>query len=1041
MKHLISTYLKAIAETTIQGDAREESYYAPLASLFEQIPLEKGKSIKVTTLPKKTDAGNPDFRVWDGKHNIVGYIEAKTPGTNLDVIETSNQLQRYLDTFPNLILTDFYEFRLYRNGQEVERVSIGRPFIARKIKTTPPLENVEAFSALLERFFAFTLPKVYTAEELAIELAKRTRFLRDQVVAEELKEEEQGGGDISGFFTAFKKYLISGLTSEQFADLYSQTITYGLFAARTRANGDFNRRLAFDYIPQSIGILRDVFKFISLGNLSSQMEVIVDDIAAVLNAADINSILNQYYKEGRGEDPIVHFYETFLNQYDPQTRERRGVYDTPEPVVKYIVRSVHHLLKTRFDLRDGLADPAVTVLDPASGTLTFPVEAIKLAVNEYVGKYGEGGKQQFIREQILKNFYAFELMMAPYAIGHMKISFLLESLGCPLGNDDRFQLYLTNTLEMEEIAQIDIPGISSLSEESRLAGRIKKQEPILVIMGNPPYSGISANKNAWTEKLLKEDLDGAQSYYKVDGKPLGEKNPKWLQDDYVKFLRFAQWKIHKAGQGIVAMITNHSYLDNPTFRGMRQSLMKTFDEIYILDLHGNSLKKETAPDGGKDENVFDIRQGVAIALFVKNRKTKETQIYHGDLYGTRDEKYKWLNQNDFTTCVYSKLSLTSPYYFFIQRSVENISHYLEWIKINEIFPVNSVGIVTARDKLTIGWTEQEVWNTVLNFSKYDPEFARQVYDLGKDARDWKVVFAQSDLLERGVDKGRIKPILYRPFDIRYTYYTGKSRGFLCMPRHEVMRHMLEENKGISIVRQVKASANWQHCLITNTITESCYISNHTSEISYIFPLYRFPDKEQTDLFSQLQTEKEPNISPALYNNLETFYLLRPSPEGIQNYIYGIFYSKIYRDTYVEFLNVDFPRVPFTTSYDLFKNMAALGQRLVDLHLLKSSELDHPTVKYQGQGEDHIINKPRYTPEEKRVNINDHYYFEGVEPEVWAYKIGGYQVLQKYLKDRKGRRMDDPRHYIHIATALEKTIEIQKEIDEIYPAVEEEVIKF
>ena len=632
MKQLLSAFLKDISSTTIQGDAREESYYSALAELFEGIPQEKGKKINVTILPKSTEAGNPDFRVWDGAHKIVGYIEAKIPGTNLDHIESSEQLTRYRDTFPNLILTDFYEFRLYRNGDLMDKVSIGRPFIAKKIKTTPPLENIEAFEHIAEMFFSFSLPKVFTAEELAIELAKRTRFLRDQIVREELKQAETGTGDIYGFYNAFKEYLIPSLTPEQFADLYSQTITYGLFAARTRANGEFNRKLAYDYIPHTIGILRDVFRFISWGTPSSQMEVIVDDISEVLNVADIQNILSEYYKEGKGEDPILHFYETFLNQYDPETRERRGVYYTPEPVVKYIVKSVHQLLKSEFGLRDGLADPGVTILDPAAGTLTFPAEAIKLAVQEYVEKYGEGGKKNFIRNQILKNFYALELMMAPYAIGHMKISFLLEALGCPLRDDERFQLYLTNTLEMEEITQINIPGIGSLSEESRLAGKVKKEEPILVIMGNPPYSGISSNKNEWTEKLLKEDLDGAQSYYKVDGKPLGERK-LWLQDDYVKFLRFAQWKIQKAGKGIVAMITNHSYLDNPTFRGMRQSLMNTFDKIYILDLHGNSLKKETTPGGGKDENVFDIRTGVAITFFVKFHKSNKSLIKHKDLFG------------------------------------------------------------------------------------------------------------------------------------------------------------------------------------------------------------------------------------------------------------------------------------------------------------------------------------------------------------------------------------------------------------------------
>jgi len=1041
MKKLLTAYLHSIAETTKQGDAREESYYPALKILFSGFPLEKGRETKVTVLPKATEAGNPDFRVWDGDHFIVGYIEAKTPGTNLDQIETSEQLQRYLQTFPNVILTDFYEFRLYREGLEVDRVTIARQFTAKKLKTTPQLENIQGFQTLAERFFSFKLPLNYTAESLAIELAKRTRFLRDQVVAEELKQAEVKRGDIFGFYEAFQKYLLPNLNPQQFADLYSQTITYGLFAARTRASKDISRKSAIDYIPQTVGILRDVFKYISMEGISEQMEVIVDDIISILNVADISAILDEYYLQGKGEDPIVHFYETFLNQYDPQTRERRGVYYTPEPVVKYIVKSVHSLLKTHFNLPDGLADPTVTLLDPAAGTMTFPAEAIKLAVEEYVQKYGDGGKKEFIRNQILRNFYAFELMMAPYAIGHMKISLLLDSFDYQMGDDERFKLYLTNTLEMDEIQQIAIPGVSSLSEESHLAGQVKKKESILVIMGNPPYSGSSANKNEWTEKLLKEDLDGAQSYYKVDGKPLGERNPKWLQDDYVKFLRFAQWKIQKAGKGIVAMITNHAYLDNPTFRGMRQSLMKTFDEIFILDLHGNSLKRETAPDGGKDENVFDIRQGVAIALFVKDKKLQEHSVLHDDLFGVRETKYKWLTGNDLSTATYEELSLFSPYYFFVRRNTEDISHYLNWKKIGDIFPVNSVGIVTARDKLTIAYSKDEIWNRVLSFSQVDSEIARITYNLGPDTRDWKVALAQEDLKASGLIKEKTHPLLYRPFDIRFTYYTGKSRGFHCMPRQEVMQQMVEENIGLVTVRQVKTGDTWQHCLPASSLTESCLISNRTSEISYTFPLFIHPSKEKPDLFSVLQKEKRANISVDIFLGLEQAYDKKVIAEEICFYIYGVLSSNIFRTTYFEFLKVDFPRIPFTADYEVFQAIAALGQRLIDLHLLNSPELDQPSVKYRGHGDDHGIERPKYNSQEKRVYINTTHFFEDVEPEVWAYQIGGYHVMDKYLKDRKGRRMEDPRHYIRIATALAKTIEIQAEIDKLYPEVEKDVIEF
>jgi len=631
---MLKPYLKKIYEFASQGDAREESYYSILEALLNDYKDSVGrKNNHITTLPKKTEAGNPDFRIWDGKQHIAGYIEAKAPTVqDLDEIEETEQLKRYLHTFPNLILTNFFEFRLYRSGSLIDKVSIARPFVVHKLKTVPPVEKESDFLNLLDKFFSFSFPKVYDAKTLALELAKRTRFLRDEVVAQELKEEEENTtkGIVSGFYEAFKQYLISGLTKEDFADLYSQTITYGLFAARMRSENSFNRKLAYDMIPETIGILRDVFEFVSLGKIPKQMEWIIDDISEVLALTDVKNILHQYFHEGKGKDPIVHFYETFLAEYDPKAREKRGVYYTPEPVVSYIVRSLHEILKENFNRADGFASDTVTVLDPAAGTLTFLAEASKLAVEEFVSKYGEGGKENFVKEHILKNFYAFELMMAPYAVGHLKMSFLLEELGYKLQKDDRFKLYLTNTLEMEELAQTELPGMASLSEESHLAGKVKKETPILVILGNPPYSGHSANVS---EKYIVEMKDGRErrkkiktwignlidDYKFVDGKPLGEKNPKWLQDDYVKFIRFAQWKIEQAGEGVLGFITNHSYLDNPTFRGMRQSLINSFDEIYILDLHGNSLKKEKCPDGSKDENVFDIQQGVAIVLLIKRK--------------------------------------------------------------------------------------------------------------------------------------------------------------------------------------------------------------------------------------------------------------------------------------------------------------------------------------------------------------------------------------------------------------------------------------
>jgi predicted helicase len=1038
-------YLKKIANTTAQGDAREESYYTHFSNFLSAFANDIGKTkTQITTLPKKTEAGNPDFRVWDGRQHIVGYIEAKKPGEKLDVIESKEQLKRYRSTFPNLILTDFYEFRLYRNGELIDKVSIGRPFIAKKLKTFPPIENEAKFITLLEKFFAFSLPKVFSAEHLAIELAKRTGFLRDEVVSKELEEEENKKGEIFGFYQAFKQYLVANLTQKDFADIYSQTITYGMFAARTKAVNGFSRQATYHLIPPTIGILRDVFHFISLGKLPIQMEVIIDDIAEVLQAADVSSILNEYYQKGKGEDPIVHFYETFLNIYDPTTREKRGVYYTPEPVVKYIVRSIHDILKTHFNLKDGLASKEVTLLDPAGGTLTFPAEAIKIAVKEYIDKYGEGGIRTFIYKNILANYYAFELMMAAYTIGHFKISFLLESVGFKMMPYDRFNLYLTNTLDMEDLEQTQIPGLSSLSEESHRAALIKKNEPILVIMGNPPYSGISANINKWTEKLLKENMDGAQSYYEVDGEPLGERK-LWLQDDYVKFLRFAQWKIQKAGQGIVGMITNHSYLDNPTFRGMRQSLMKTFNEIYFLDLHGNALKKETAPDGSKDENVFDIRQGVSIALFIKEKGKKGSKISHSDLFGLRSEKYKWLEKTDFKPRQYKTLKPESPWYFFIPRDTKGIESFNDWKKVNEIFPVNNVGIVTARDHFAIDEEIHPLKNRIRQFRdlKVDDDLMRDGFGL-KDTSTFKLKKFRQELSKVKDWEDYILPILYRPFDKRHIYY---SKWVVERPIYDTMKHIvkIKGNLGLCFMRQYSGNTAYNHAMISDCMVDNRAFFSSKGVIQ-IAPLYVLPNNGNGgngDLFNAPKYDPEPNIAKNIYETLKEHYSSRLKPEQILSYIYAILYSNTYREKYAEFLKIDFPRIPFTSDYSLFQQLAKLGNELTELHLLKHSSLNKPISKFKGKGDNDSIVKPIYSEEEERVYINDDKYFDNITPEIWNYQIGGYQIAKQLLKWRVKKSLDSNSisHYCKIMTVIKITIEMQKEIDAIYYKAEKRVLKF
>ena len=1044
---MLKAYLKRILDVANHGDATEQSFYSTLEGLLQEYAKSIGKhNVHVTTLPKKTEAGNPDFRLWDGKEHLVGYIEAKAPTVdNLDQIETTDQLKRYLHTFPNVILTNFFEFRLYRNGVMTDKALIGRAYIVQKLKMTPPVEKEDEFYKLLEKFFAFSLPKVYDAKALAIELAKRTRFLRDEVVAEQLVEEEKSkSGYILGFYEAFKQYLINDLSKKDFADLYSQTITYGLFAARTRSENTFNRKLAYDKIPQTIGILREIFSFISLGDVPQQMEWTIDDISEVLAVADVNAILRKYFHEGKGKDPIVHFYETFLAEYDPKTRERRGVYYTPEPVVSYIVRSLHAILKEHFKKADGFASGSVTVLDPAAGTLTFLAEASKVAVEEFTSRYGEGKKEGFIKEHILNNFYAFELMMAPYAVGHLKMSFLLEELGYQLKKDDRFKLYLTNTLEMEELPETQLPGMASLSEESHLAGKVKKEKPILVILGNPPYSVSSVNKSDFIEKEMGLYKEGVRD----------EKNIQPLSDDYIKFIRFAHWKIDQAGEGLIGMITNNSYLSGLIHRGMRKELLKSFNEIYILNLHGNSRIGEKSPDGSKDENVFDIMQGVSIVLFIKGKPKKGLgRVFYQDIFGLREKKYEYLDKNDLKLTKWKELSPSDPYYFFVEKDFSLQAEYEKFWSVPEIFNKFSSGVKTHRDNFVVGFTKEEVKQRMRMFTGDLPdELVRQGLDL-KDTRDWRLKIAREAVktLEWG---NYVRHYSYRPFDIRSICYLPDLIDRGC-DRWDLMKNFFNENLGLVTIRSESKYVVFSHVFLTNFVTDIHYSGGQT----YTFPLYLYPDTDRKEtgnpnkkrsfgsammLFEPKAeyTVKKPNLSPQVIEKLTDRYKHAPAPEEIFYYIYAILDSNIYRTKYGEFLKIDFPRIPFTGDYKLFGKMAGYGKKLVDLHLLKTQELNYPAVKYQGKGNDKV-EKVNYDSKEGRIYINDTQYFEGIPEKVWQYQIGGYQVLSKWLKDRKKRvlTLDDTKHYCKVAMSLKKTIEVQKTIDEFYPEVEKETVEF
>ncbi len=591
----LNTYFKSVSKDCAAGISTEHTFRPALKSLIETLD----PAVIATNEPKRIKCGAPDLIVRRGEV-IVGYIEAKDVGTDLDAAEKTDQLKRYRESLSNLVLTDYLEFRWYVDGECRLAAGLGQP-------GKKDHDGTESVIELLTAFLAHTAKNVGTPKELAVKMARLAHMVRNLIINAMQDDSEKSG--LHAQLAAFKENLIPDLQLDSFADMYAQTIAYGLFAAKcnTPENVTFTRLYAAQHLPKTNPFLRKLFQYIAGYDLDDRIAWLVDELAQVLDQADMAAVLDNFGKKTGKEDPVVHFYETFLTAYDPKVREMRGVYYTPEPVVSYIVRSIDYLLKTRFDRPKGLADKNTLILDPATGTATFLYFVIKEIHASFDGQ--EGIWDEYVRDKLLNRIFGFELLMAPYAVAHLKLGLQLENTGYQFGSDQRLGIYLTNTLD-QAVKYSDTLFASWISEEANEAARIKKDEPIMVVLGNPPYSGASANKGEWSKQLVER-------YKTVDGQPLGEKNPKWLQDDYVKFLSFGQQRIEKTGYGILAFITNHGYLDNPTFRGMRQSLMNTFDEIYVLNLHGNSKKKEVSPDGGRDENVFDIQQGVAVCCMVK----------------------------------------------------------------------------------------------------------------------------------------------------------------------------------------------------------------------------------------------------------------------------------------------------------------------------------------------------------------------------------------------------------------------------------------
>ena len=1013
-------YLQDLHRTQTNPDATPElSFFPHLQAFLEDLAAHhfEKTTITFTQEPRRLEQiGRPDFIARDGLLPM-GYIEAEAYGRNLDALTGHAAIQnaRFIENLDNFILTNFVEFRLYTEGQ--------------LRLTASPTDSSENLERLLDRFLSTGPLQIGTPEALAKHLARRTRELQTQIETTLTDKNSQ----IYGMFSAFKELLLATLTPDDFADMYAQTLAYGLFAARcTLPNAtNFSRETATNALPRSNPFLRQLFYQVASPNLEENVTYILDDIATLLRNVSTEMLRTAFSVQTHFEDPVIHFYETFLAEYDPQRRVDRGVYYTPPQVISYIVRSVDSLLKTELNRQDGLADDKTLILDPATGTGGFLL-AVLDHIREYVTThYGTGDWQQYINAQLVKRLFGFELLVAPYTIAHLKLSLFLQAHGWDA--TERLRIYLTNTLEEPVERTQRLPFADFISDEANAAVSVKRDEPLLVILGNPPYQRSSANPSyigrnlTFIGKLIED-------YKQIDGKRLDDRNLKTLQADYVKFIKWAQWRIDKNGEGILGYIVNNSFLDGPMFRGMRKSLLDSFNSIYHLNLRGSSRRTEAIPTDQNDENVFDIQQGVSILLCVKEcDNPTPAKVYYADMWGSREERYRTLSTIAVQSTEWCELQPTSPYYLFVPQATDYSTEYENGWKLTDIFDFHSVGMATGRDKLTIHRTAEDVRETVTDFVSLPVDEIRERYGLPRDTHHWQTHRAQADLRGHPDVEQHITPIRYRPFDTRWTYYTGQS-GFHSRPNYNIMRHLTqEENVALSIC-SIVTSSTWQHVLITDKITEKCYISNRGSESGHIFPLYLYSNPDELEL----ATERSLNLKPEFLKTLsEALGLPQTAPSGLPEgispeeilaYIYAMLSSPTYRERYYEFLKYDFPRIPLPSDIEHFRKLAALGQSLIHWHLLKDVQIP-PRPRFEGEG-DTVVSRVRYEGGNVWINATQH--FTDVPIEVWEYEIGAYQVCKKWLHDRRKSVLShaEVRQYCRILVAVAETLEIMAEIDAV-----------
>lgn len=1066
----IEDYLAKVRAQYESGHATEHSYRPALFDLFQSID----PTLTVINEPKQSEGGMPDF-MFQRDGVPIGWAEAKD--IDKDVIKLKgysvDQRKRYEAAYPNLIYTNGVDFEFIRDGERVHFVSIAEFLMGLQ----PIPEKFDELERQLKLFAEQKPISIKSASKLAEMMAAKAAIIKDEIGLA-LKEDPDFKSGLGGQFKSFKANLLPNLEPDEFADIYAETITYGMFAARFHDDDltTFSRQEAMDDLPASNPFLKGLFEYVAGPALPKRLTYIVDDLVEVMRASDPHSLFRDFGKFTARNDPFIHFYEDFLAAYNPKKRKSRGVWYTPEPVVDFIVRAVDDVLKSEFGLADGLADTSkvtvdwdtgqnhpktgkpvtekrqvhrVQILDPATGTGTFLAKAVQL-ISDRVKARAPGKWSGYVEQDLLPRLHGFELLMASYAMCHMKLDMQLTESGYkPSAKPPRLSVWLTNALEPAEREVRDL-FFQPLAEEARGASEVKRQTPIMCVIGNPPYSGISQNNGDWIAKLIED-------YKYVDGEHFGERK-HWLQDDYVKFIRMAEHTIaQNPSGGVLGFITNHGYLDNPTFRGMRWHLLKTFDKIWVLDLHGNAKKKEVSPDGSPDQNVFDIQQGVALIIAVRHGSNltpaTSSSLWRADVWGSRTSKSDQLAQNTIGSTRWRELAPALPFLAFKSIGDDLGFPVAADFALAELFPKNVTGLLTARDSLTIDFSARELEAKLERFvarDKTDVQIRLEFFGSGSpgkypvgDSRGWKLPTARAALQ---ADKWRkdLAELDYRPFDRRSLIYRPDMVDW---GRERTLPHFLRgANIGLSVGRQghVVGQMSWNLAFAHQGMTDFNLFYRGGVLTN---PLYLYPDTAaaQSDAFAA--KHRTLNLDPKLYAALckaagidpadqagpdDDFRAAtgeaRPSEVKVFDYIYGVLHSPDYRATYADFLKIDFPRIPYPASPEVFRHVSDKGEELRRLHLMEAPAIGDTPYPYHGEGDDVVAaGYPKFAG--GKVHINPEQYFDAVPEIAWGFYIGGYQPAQKWLKDRRGRALswDDIGHYQKIIKILSETDRIMKEI--------------